>query len=69
MSIPINQKRTVAPIHPGEMLREDFMPDYGLTVTALAAAPGRISANGKRTAAMPPCRQSGHGIASFAIVR
>lgn len=26
------------PTHPGEMLREDFMPDYGLTVSSLAAA-------------------------------
>ena len=24
------------PTHPGEMLREDFMPDYGLTVAGLA---------------------------------
>lgn len=24
------------PTHPGEMLREDFLPDYGLTVSALA---------------------------------
>jgi len=24
------------PAHPGEMLREDFLPDYGLTVTGLA---------------------------------
>lgn len=28
------------PTHPGEMLREDFMPDYGLTVTSLAEAAG-----------------------------
>ena len=28
------------PTHPGEMLREDFLPDYGLTVTALAEAIG-----------------------------
>ena len=28
------------PTHPGEMLREDFLPDYGLTVTALAEALG-----------------------------
>jgi antitoxin HigA-1 len=26
------------PTHPGEMLREDFLPDYGLTVAGLAAA-------------------------------
>lgn len=28
------------PTHPGEMLREDFLPDYGLTVSELAAAVG-----------------------------
>ncbi len=28
--------RTIKPTHPGEMLREDFMPDYGLTVASLA---------------------------------
>jgi antitoxin HigA-1 len=26
--------------HPGEMLREDFIPDYGLTVASLAEAVG-----------------------------
>jgi len=28
------------PTHPGEMLREDFLPDYGLTVVGLAKALG-----------------------------
>ena len=28
------------PTHPGEMLREDFFPDYGLTVAGLAEAIG-----------------------------
>jgi len=28
--------RSIKPSHPGEMLREDFMPDYGLTVADLA---------------------------------
>ncbi len=28
------------PSHPGEMLREDFMPDYELSVSALAKALG-----------------------------
>lgn len=40
MSIANTEKRTISPIHPGEMLREDFMADYGLTVTGLAAALG-----------------------------
>ena len=26
------------PTHPGEMLREDFLPDYGLTVSSMAKA-------------------------------
>ena len=40
MSIPniIEMKRS--PTHPGEMLREDFLPDYGLTVSSLAKAIG-----------------------------
>jgi len=31
-------QREIAPTHPGEMLREDFLPDYGLTASTLAAA-------------------------------
>jgi len=38
MSIPNTEKRTIRPIHPGEMLREDFMPDYELTVSSLSEA-------------------------------
>lgn len=40
MSIRNKGKRTVPPTHPGVMLREDFMPDYGLTVATLAEALG-----------------------------
>ncbi len=40
MSIPNARKKEVRPIHPGEMLREDFLPDYSMTVTALAQALG-----------------------------
>lgn len=36
MSIPNTYVRKIKPTHPGEMLREDFMPDYGLTVTTMA---------------------------------
>ena len=32
--------RTVRPIHPGEMLREDFLPDYAMTASSFAAALG-----------------------------
>ena len=28
------------PTHPGEMLREDFLPDYDLTVSGLAESLG-----------------------------
>jgi addiction module HigA family antidote len=36
MTIQNTVKRKIKPTHPGEMLREDFMPDHGLTATALA---------------------------------
>jgi len=40
MSIRNTGMRQVRPTHPGEMLREDFLPDYGLTVQSLARAAG-----------------------------
>jgi addiction module HigA family antidote len=40
MSIQRNRKREMRPTHPGEMLREDFMPDYGLTASSFAEAIG-----------------------------
>lgn len=36
MAIANNTDMQRKPTHPGEMLREDFIPDYGLTVTGLA---------------------------------
>jgi plasmid maintenance system antidote protein VapI len=36
MSIPNTKERTVRPTHPGEMLREDFLPDYGQRAVDLA---------------------------------
>ena len=38
--ISATQKRAIPPTHPGEMLREDFLPDYAQTVTSLAEALG-----------------------------
>lgn len=38
MSVPNSSEREIRPTHPGEMLREDFLPDYGLTVSSLAKA-------------------------------
>lgn len=40
MSIQRSNNREIRPTHPGEMLREDFLPDYGLTVIRLAEALG-----------------------------
>jgi len=40
MSIPNTRDRKIQPTHPGAMLREDFLPDYGLTVSSLAKAIG-----------------------------
>ena len=40
MSVPNTRHMKRRPTHPGEMLREDFMPDYGLTVAGLAGFVG-----------------------------
>ena len=40
MTIPNSSGRQRKPTHPGEMLREDFLPDYDLTVAGLADALG-----------------------------
>ena len=40
MSIHNTRERVVRPTHPGAMLREDFFPDYGLTVAGFAKAVG-----------------------------
>ena len=40
MSIINTKARKIQPTHPGEMLREDFMPDYGLTTKRLAEGLG-----------------------------
>ena len=40
MSIPNTAKMKRRPTHPGAMLSEDFLSDYGLTVSRLAEAVG-----------------------------
>ena len=40
MSIPNIRPLKRRPTHPGEILREDFLPEYGLTVASLAEAVG-----------------------------
>ena len=38
MNLKNTKTREIKPTHPGEMLREDFMPDYELTTKRLAEA-------------------------------
>lgn len=40
MSIPNTRPLQRSPVHPGEILREEFMADYELTVSGLASALG-----------------------------
>ena len=40
MTIRNDKQRIVQPTHPGEMLREDFLPDYDLSVSGFAKALG-----------------------------
>jgi len=40
MTIRNDKQRIVQPTHPGEMLREDFLPDYDLSVSSFAKALG-----------------------------
>ena len=40
MAITNTVKREIPPTHPGEVLREDFMPDYNLTTASLADSLG-----------------------------
>jgi len=40
MAIPNTIKREIPPTHPGEMIREDFIPDYNLSTASLAKALG-----------------------------
>lgn len=40
MAIPNTVGMQRKPTHPGEMLREDFLPDYSLTVARLAESLG-----------------------------
>jgi addiction module HigA family antidote len=40
MSVANSGEMRRRPTHPGEMLREDFLPDYDLTVAGLAEALG-----------------------------
>ena len=40
MSLANTGRMKRRPTHPGEMLREDFLPDFGLTVSGLARVIG-----------------------------
>ena len=54
MSLANDQPRQTAPTHPGEMLREDFMPDFGLTVTSLGVSRQSINELLRERRAMSP---------------
>ena len=43
MTIRNDKQRIIRPTHPGEMLREDFLPDYGLSVSSFAGGTRRIT--------------------------
>jgi addiction module HigA family antidote len=40
MAINNTLKREIPPTHPGEMLREDYLPDYNLNASSLSTALG-----------------------------
>jgi len=40
MTVPNKAKRQLPPTHLGEILREDFMPDFDLNATTMATALG-----------------------------
>jgi addiction module HigA family antidote len=40
MAIENRGRRSVRPTHPGEMLREDFLPDFGVGISQVADALG-----------------------------
>ena len=40
MALTNTRKRSIRPTHPGSMLREDYLPEYDLTTSTLAAALG-----------------------------
>lgn len=40
MAIKNTMERKIPPTHPGEMIREDFMPDFDLNATSMATALG-----------------------------
>ncbi len=40
MAVSNTTTREIPPTHPGEMLREDFMPDFDLNTTSMATALG-----------------------------
>src|SRR5258708_8847413 len=38
--LPMKKRNGLPPVHPGEIIREDILPEAGLTVTAVAKALG-----------------------------
>ena len=69
MSIPNKRERKVQPTHPGVMLREDFLPEYGLTVSGFAKALWVVAPDGERVASGATCGQSEDGVAALSVIR
>jgi len=41
-------RNRLPPVHPGEIIRQDILPSSGLSVTAVAKAPRRVSPDASR---------------------
>ena len=68
MAVSNTTKREIRQTHPGEMLREDFMPDYDLNNGFLGKGYRRITSNNKWNFKRTARYQSCHGaeiVASF----
>ena len=67
MSVPNTVGLKRRPTHPGEMLREDFLPDYGLSVSGMADRLGVSRQSVNELLRERRARESGNGtsIGSF----
>lgn len=54
---------TRTPVHPGEMLREEFMKPLGISINGLALEAARIGHTGQRNCQRTPRNHGGYGIA------
>ncbi len=69
MSIENTRERKIRPTHPGEMLREDFLTDYGLTVSRASEGIRGFAPDCQRTASRAARCHAGDGSSACAPVR